>query len=257
MATVIKSPTNIEYSKDVIAAPTISGQTTITVSGAIATVNGKIANYLYLPAASLIRKPRANWQYRTLTQEELEQLRGVLEKSFSDRVIVINVPVRGLATDIKNAKNAQTPFEFKLFVFFKSDTPPTNKQVLTKVRTTYQQLNRPTRRRVAQGTFEYVDALVNEKFAMDIAGVNTAKLVNRDAALVVGYPIANAEERLQKYEASANWNPRQGDTVIIELISAPRNSFPVKRRAALPAPTKVTISDQSLAAATARLYGTN
>lgn len=256
MATVIKSPTNFEYSQTAIAAPQISGNLTITVAGALATVNGKIANYLYLPTASLIRKPRANWQYRKLDQKELEQLGAFLSKTFSDRVIVINVPTRGLATDIKDVNNVGAAFEFKLFVFFKSDTPPTTKQVLDRVRATYQALNRPVRR-VSRGTFEYVDALVNEKFAHDFVGLQTERYINQDSALVVGYPIANAGELLQKYEIGAGWNPRQGDTVIIELISAPRNSFPVKRRATLPAPTKVTISDQSLAAATARLYGTN
>jgi hypothetical protein len=255
MATVIKSPTNFEYSKDVIAAPSISGNLTITVPGALATVNGKIANYLYLPAGSLIRKPKANWQYRTLTQDELKQLGEFLKDTFSDRVIVINVPVRGLATDIAKAKDAQTPFEFKLFVFFNSNTPPTNKQVLNRVRATYQALNRPVLRRVSRGTFEYIDALVNEKFAMDIAGVNTAKLVNMDAAFAVGYEVSQADMMLQQYSANAGWNPKQGDTVIIELISAPRNSLVKPRRMAVQAPVKVTLSDTSLAAAQARLFG--
>lgn len=92
---------------------------------------------------------------------------------------------------------------------------------------------------------------------MTAIGVSKQRIINADAGRVVGYPTANAADLLQKYQRGANWEPSQGDTVIIELITMPRNSFPVKKRATLPAPTKVTISDQSLAVATARLYGNN
>lgn len=253
MATVIKSPTNFEYSTQGIAVPQISGNLTITVPGALATVNGRIANYLYLPTGSLIRKPQTNWQYRRLTALELRQLGEFLKDTFSDRVIVINVPVRGLAVDAKDLNKATTAFEFKLFVFFKSDTPPTNKQVLDRVRSTYQALNRPVKR-VATGNFEYVDGLANEKFAMDIMGVRTDRFINQDAAIVVGRDLEYSTDQLQQY-SNVGWNPRQGDTVIIELISMPRTSLPVKQRSLVPSPVKITISDVSLVAATARLFG--